>query len=566
MYISFISILIYSKFLYNIAMKNNNISNATTTNTDCITISRVQYEKFLALEAALKNTQNTNDMLQSRVNWLEQILGVLRQNNHGSKSEKISEELLERMGRLFDEPEVIKLSEEEEPEEEKQAVEVKAHIRTKKAKSNIWDKLPEGTATEVVEHFLPEAEQVCPNCGTEMEVIGKKEYKTMVIIPAQYKVRIDVCYTYACKSCPENGNNVTVIEAPRAKQVIPGSFASPEAIAHIMTQKYVMGSPLYRQEQEFRRQGLVLSRQTMANWLLASAEKLLMPLYECLHKKLLMQEILHADETTLQVLHEEGRKPQSQSYMWVYRTGSNVEHPIVLYKYEPGRSGKYPQEFLKGFEGYLHSDGYGVYHNLGSNVINVGCLVHARRKFHDVIKLNKKDGANQNAAKAVGYFTKIFKLEDSLAKKSVEERYQKRLELEKPILDELFAWAEKLAVTPKSKLGEAVTYLLNQKQYLYNYLLDGRLESSNNRAERSVKPFVISRKNFLFANTANGATGSGIIFSLIETAKENKLDPYRYLTYVLGLAPNLELEDDKEIEQLLPENVPENCKANYRGK
>lgn len=269
---------------------------------------------------------------------------MLRQNNHGSKSEKIGEELLERMGRLFDEPEVIKLSE-EELEEETQAVEVKAHIRTKNAKSNIWDKLPEGTATEVVVHFLPEAEQVCPNCGTEMEVIGKKEYKTLVIIPAQYKVRIDVCYTYACKSCPENGNNDTVIEAPRAKQVIPGSFASPEAIAHIMTQKYVMGSPLYRQEQEFRRQGLVLSRQTMANWLLASAEKLLMPLYECLHKKLLMQEILHADETTLQVLHEEGRKPQSQSYMWVYRTGSDVEHPIVLYKYEPGRSGKYPREF-----------------------------------------------------------------------------------------------------------------------------------------------------------------------------------------------------------------------------
>ena len=216
-------------------MKKNNLTNETTTNTDSITISRVQYEKFLALEAALKNTQNSNNLLQSRVNWLEQILGLLRKNTYGSKSEKISEELLERMGRLFDEPEVIKLSEEEEPEEEKQAVEVKTHVRTKKTKSNIWDKLPEGTVTEVVEHFLPEAEQVCPNCGAEMEVIGKKEYKTLVIIPAQYKVRIDKCYIYACKSCPENGNNVTIIEAPRAKQVIPGSFASPEAIAHIMT-------------------------------------------------------------------------------------------------------------------------------------------------------------------------------------------------------------------------------------------------------------------------------------------------------------------------------------------
>lgn len=565
MYICFIAILNYSEILYNITMKNNNLTNQTTTNTDSVTISRVQYEKFMALEAALKNTQNTNDMLQSRVNWLEQILGVLRKNKYGSKSEKISEDLLERMGRLFDEPEVIELSEQEEQTEE-QSVEVKAHVRNKKAKSNIWDNLPEGTATEVVEHYLPQEEQHCPNCGTEMEIIGKKEYRSLVIIPAQYKVRIDVCYTYACKACPENGNNVTVLEAPRPKAVIPGSFASPEAIAHIMTQKYVMGSPLYRQEQEFHRQGLELSRQTMANWLLTSAEKLLAPLYEYLHKKLLQREILHADETTLQVLHEEGRKPQSQSYMWVYRTGSDAEHPIVLYKYEPGRSGKYPQEFLKGFKGYLHSDGYSVYHNLGNNVINVGCLAHARRKFHDVIKLDKKDGANKNAAKAVGYFTKIFKLESSLAKKSVEERYRKRLELEKPILDELFAWAEKLAVTPKSKLGEAVTYVLNQRKYLCNYLLDGRLESSNNRAERSVKPFVISRKNFLFANTANGATGSSIIFSLIETAKENKLDPYRYLTYVLNFAPELEEGEANCIEKLLPENAPESCKANYREK
>ena len=164
----------------------------------------------------------------------------------------------------------------------------------------------------------------------------------------------------------------------------------------------------------------------------------------------------------------------------------------------------------------------------------------------------------------MGYFSKIFKLENALAKKSVEERYAKRLELEKPILDELFAWAEKLYVTPKSKLGEAVTYLRNQRRYLYNYLLDGRLEASNNMAERSVKPFVISRKNFLFANTAGGAEGSSIIFSLIETVKENKLDPYRYLTHILRLAPTLAQDEENWVEQLLPENAPENCKANYR--
>ena len=543
-------------------MKTNNSSNTTTTSTDSVTISRAQYEKFLALEAALQNTQSTNNMLQSRVNWLEQVLDLFKRNDFGSKSEKISKDMQEQIGRLFDEAELIQNVEKEAAA----TVEVKSHARQKKAKTSIWEHLPEGTTKELVEHYLTAENALCPKCGTPMEIIGKKEYRTLIIVPAQYKVRIDVCYTYACKECPENGDNVTVVEAPRPKQVIAGGFASPEAIAHIMTQKFVMGSPLYRQEQEFHRQGLELSRKTMANWLLQSADMWLRPIYDLMHKKLLEHDVLHADETTLQVLHEDGRKPQSKSYMWVYRTSGCAEHPIVLYKYEPTRSGSCAREFLEGFKGYLHTDGYHVYHNLNLGVTSVGCLVHARRKFYDVIKLNKKDGANQNAAKAVGYFTKLFKIEDALAKKSAEERYQKRLELEKPILDELFAWAEKLYVTPKSKLGEAVTYLLNQKKYLYNYLLDGRLESSNNRAERSVKPFVIARKNFLFANTANGADGSSIIFSLIETAKENKLDPYRYLTHVLGLAPNLDQSNPAWVEQLLPENAPEYCKANYRQK
>ena len=543
-------------------MKTNNSSNTTTTSTDSVTISRAQYEKFLALEAALQNTQSTNNMLQSRVNWLEQVLDLFKRNDFGSKSEKISKDMQEQIGRLFDEAELIQNVEKEAAA----TVEVKSHARQKKAKTSIWEHLPEGTTKELVEHYLTAENALCPKCGTPMEIIGKKEYRTLIIAPAQYKVRIDICYTYACKECPENGDNVTVVEAPRPKQVIAGGFASPEAIAHIMTQKFVMGSPLYRQEQEFHRQGLELSRQTMANWLLQSADMWLRPIYDLMHKKLLEHDVLHADETTLQVLHEDGRKPQSKSYMWVYRTSGCAEHPIVLYKYEPTRSGSCAREFLEGFKGYLHTDGYHVYHNLNLGVTSVGCLVHARRKFYDVIKLNKKDGANQNAAKAVGYFTKLFKIEDALAKKSAEERYQKRLELEKPILDELFAWAEKLYVTPKSKLGEAVTYLLNQKKYLYNYLLDGRLESSNNRAERSVKPFVIARKNFLFANTANGADGSSIIFSLIETAKENKLDPYRYLTHVLGLAPNLDKSNPAWVEQLLPENAPEYCKVNYRKK
>lgn len=292
-------------------MKTNNSSNTNTTSTDSVTISRAQYEKFLALEAALQNTQSTNSMLQSRVNWLEQVLDLFKRNDFGSKSEKTNKDLQEEIGRLFDEAELIQNVEQEAAE----TVEVKNHVRQKKAKTSIWDHLPEGTTKEIVEHYLTPENALCPKCGSTMDIIGKKEYRTLIIIPAQYKVRIDVCYTYACKECPENGNNVTVVEAPRPKQVIAGGFASPEAIAHIMTQKFVMGSPLYRQEQEFHRQGLELSRQTMANWLLQSADMWLRPVYDLMHKKLLGHDVLHADETTLQVLHEDGRKPQSKSYI-----------------------------------------------------------------------------------------------------------------------------------------------------------------------------------------------------------------------------------------------------------
>lgn len=550
------------KILYNTDMETNNFAYENTTSTELVSIPRAQYEKFLTLEEALRDTQSSNALLKFRIESLEERLALMRRQGFAPKSEKRIAKPDPSVQSLFDEPEYIQ-SESREPEE---AVKVKEHERKKKSKGSILDKLPEGTIQEVVEHRLAPEDAQCPKCGSAMEVIGKKTYRTLVIIPAQYKLRIDVCYTYACKNCPQNGDNVTVVEAPRPKQAIPGSFASPEAIAHIMTQKYVMGSPLYRLEQEFHRQGLELSRQTMANWLLESAKEWLKPVYDLLHERLLAHDVLHADETTLQVLHEDGRKAQSKSYMWVYRTSGCAEHAIVLYKYEQTRSADAPRKFLEGFRGYLHTDGYHVYHMLNPGITSVGCLVHARRKFNDVISITKRAGVNQDAAKAVGFFTKIFKIEDALAKKSAEERYQKRLESEKPILDELFAWAEALYVTPKSKLGEAVGYLLNQRKYLYNYLLDGRLESSNNRAERSVKPFVIARKNFLFANTAGGAEGSSIIFSLIETAKENGLDPYRYLAHVLSLAPNLDRTSPDWAEQLLPENAPECCQANYKGK
>ncbi|EJX02615.1 transposase IS66 [gut metagenome] len=329
-----------------------------------------------------------------------------------------------------------------------------------------------------------------------------------------------------------------------------------------MTQKFVMGSPLYRQEQELKRQGIPLSRQTMSNWILKASEIYLEPVYEQLHKELLKQEVLHADETTLQVLHEPGKEPQSKSYMWLYRTGGDTDQPIVMYEYQPSRGATHPKEFLVGFKGYLHTDGYAGYHNLPEDITVVGCWAHLRRKFDEAMKsLPKGKAKNSSAAQGLSYCTLLFELEDDFTELTPEERYKQRLEQEKPVLDAFLAWANVRNAAPKSALGKALTYLKEQWPYLTNYLKDGRLELSNNRAERSMKPFVIDRKNFLFANTPGGAKGSAVIFTMIQTAIENHLDPFHYLTWLLKTANNADLKDLEIIQRLLPWNAPPECRT-----
>ena len=396
--------------------------------------------------------------------------------------------------------------------------------------------------------------------------IGTEVVNKLRIIPAQTIVEQHVYYTYACKSCAEtadDGCETPVVKAPYEKSIIPGSFATAEAISHIMTQKFVMGSPLYRQEQELNRQGIPLSRQTMSNWILKASEIYLTPVYEQLHRELLTRDVLHADETTLQVLHEPGKKPQTESYMWLYRTSGDTDKPVVLYEYQPGRGAKHPKAFLEGYKGYLHTDGYAVYHGLPEGITVVGCHAHLRRKFDEALKsLPKGKVKGSSAYQGLAYCDLLFAIEKGLDEKNAttEERYKERLEQAKPVLDAMFAWANSRTAAPKSALGKAFTYLKEQWPYLTNYLKDGRLELSNNRAERSIKPFVISRKNFLFANTPKGATGSAVMFSLIQTAIENSLDPYKYLTWLMKTAKDTDLSQEDTIQTLLPWNAPAECK------
>ena len=286
---------------------------------EMITISRAEYE---ALQAKLSTKEEELTAALLKNQWLLEQLRLNRKKQYGPSSEQLDQLVFEQFGRVFNEAEAWCAG------VGKKETQVKAHTR-KPRSGSMEEVVPEGTPVEVVEH-RPE-DRSCPKCGSEMVEIGKEVRRTLKMEPARFWIQEDVYYTYACKVCEKETGDSVIVNTPKKPAVLPGSFASPEAIAHLMVQKFVMYSPLYRQEQEWGRQGLKLSRQVMSHWLLRAAEDWLAPIYQELHRELLKRDVLHGDETTLQVLKEPGKSAQSKSYMWLYRTGGDAEHPIVLY-------------------------------------------------------------------------------------------------------------------------------------------------------------------------------------------------------------------------------------------
>ncbi|WEG13656.1 IS66 family transposase [Pullulanibacillus sp. KACC 23026] len=362
-------------------------------------------------------------------------------------------------------------------------------------------------------------------------------------------------------------------QVPMPKPVYPGSLASPSSLAYIMNQKYVEGCPLYRLEKQFERFGFSLSRQTMSNWILFGANQWLKPLYQQMKAILIQKDVLHADESTLQVLHEPGRKATSKSYMWVYRSGRTSE-PIILFDYQETRQKEHPARFLKGFKGYLHVDGYQGCHlggMLGALSENLD-KAHARRKFTEALKALPETASTSivKATEGLAFCNHLFKIERDLKDVSPEERYEERLKRSQPVLEAFSAWLREQTpkVLPKSALGQAVKYCRNQWDRLVEFLSDGRLEIDNNRGERSIKPFVIGRKNWLFSNTAKGAKSSAIIYSIVETAKENGLSPFHYLSYLFKELPNIDTTDKDKLADLLPwsSSIPIECRVPIKSK
>ena len=419
-----------------------------------------------------------------------------------------------------------------------------------------------GLPVERIDHELPEDKRGCPECGKPMKDIGVDIRRELKLIPAKVVVVEHATHAYACHNaeCQEISEGTVMVKADAPKPLLNGSLASPSLVAHIAVQKYQNGMPLYRIEKGFQYDGVVISRQNMANWVIKCVELYLVSIYALLKCFLLKETVLHSDATVVQVLHEPSRSAQTKSCERVYRTSGCSERKVVIYEYTETKGQEHPAKFLKGFKGFLHTDGEPGYHKLPADITVVGCWAHARRYWEKILKsISEEKRAGTDAERGVAFINHLFELERIFKDLPPKERLEKRLEKSKPIADAFFEWAGSLNALPKSPLGEAVHYAISQRKYLENIFLDGRLEISNNRAERSIKPFVLGRKLWLFSNTPDGAAASSIMYSIVETAKENGLHPYRYIKFLLESLPNA---TSNELENFLPWSgtLPDSCR------
>jgi len=487
-------------------------------------------------------------------NYLDQLKRQ-RSRMYGRSTEK-SDELQLSIDDLqfFNESEAVCDPEETEPE----LYDCIEHSKPKKkkgAKKQATKKLP----VKHIEYKLSDEEAVCSKCGSPLSYMKKIVRKEFTVIPAQVYVTEHIQYVYVCRNCSNNGTEANIVKAQGPEPVLRNSLASPSMLAWIISRKFAESLPLYRQEQQHLRNGLKLSRQTMANWQLRATELYLEPLYRLMHKKLLEQGVIHADETVLEVLQEPGRNASDISRMWIYCSSASSEIPMVLYEYSSSRAHTVPEKFLAGFSGYLLTDAYEAYRTLSRKhpeIINVFCWAHLRREFTDIVKAMGKEIHTENteSSKAIRMIDSLFHIGREIQDESPENKVKIRNEKALPKVDAFFEWAKEMQprTIKNSSFAKAIAYALDKETELRRYLEDGRLEASNNRAERMAKKFVIGRKNWIFNNTPRGAESSAIAYSIVMTALLNALDPFRYLKYLFESLAGRSLLPDSELEQYLP--------------
>lgn len=498
------------------------------------------------MKASVSHQEKSKDELlaiiaqQSQyIDTLTEMLRIHRHRQFGNKSEKISHDELG----IFNEADLPKNV--EAIAEADAEIHIAAHTRKKSPGRR---PLPEHLPREQRIYDLTEEEKTC-HCGEQMTHIKNEKCEQLEIIPAKVFVIEHLRKKYACKHCEEK-----VVTAKMPTQPIPRSIASSGLLSHVLVSKYQDHLPLHRQEQMLRRIGVDIPRSTLCLWVIRSAA-LLMPMLAMIHKNIVSYDIAYSDETTTQVLKDPNKGVQSKKYMWIF-AGGPPDKFAFYYHYHHSRSHDVPLHFFDGYKGYIHYDGYGGYDALSAKspeIILSGCMYHARRKFAEIVKVTKAtDGV---ACDAIKYIAKLARIEDEIKLLSVADKFAIRLEKAEPVLKDLHDYliAVYPRVVPKSPLGVAVSYTLNQWPKLLTYLKDGRLENNNNRTERAVKPFAIGRKGWLFSDSVAGAEAGAAIFSLIETCKHHDIEAYDWLRYVLQQMPLC--QTNEEIEALLPFNI-----------
>ena len=526
-------------------------------------------DKSLLIQMFL-NQQEQQEPLTAEVRSLNEKMQLMMEqmvlanrNRFGRSSEKMEDasqiSFMEVDGTIvfFNEAEAV--CNLDAPEPEQLEVPTLHPVKKKGKKEQDMSGLP----IERVDHYMTEEELTAEfgkNGWKQLPDAISRRYR---FVPAKVEVEEHHIGVYSDK---KDGH---MVKAKHPRGLLHGSTVSPTLAAAIINGKYVNAIPLYRLEQEFRRYGLAITRQNMANWMIRLGEEYLSVLYDYLHRKLYDYHVIQADETPVLVNHD-GRPAGSKSYMWVYRSGYMYpEKQIVLYEYQRTRNASHPREFLKDFSGICVTDGYQVYHTLEKekeDLTIAGCWVHGRRKFEEVLATIPAEGKKESVAYLVmKQIQAIYREEGKLKDLSSKERLAQRQVVIRPLVDALFAYLKqkKDQIVVKGKLKAAFTYLLNQEKYLRVFLNYGDVPMDNNASERAIRGFCIGKKNWEVIDTINGAKTSAVIYSIAETAKANNLKPYEYFEHLLTVIPeHMEDTDRSFLEELLPWSpaLPENIR------
>ena len=511
------------------------------------------------LQAVVDAANKREEALTQERDNLKEEVDLLRKKLFGTSSEK---RVLDIPGQLnfFNEAEL-----EQDPAlaqmEELEASSPEKTPKKRKARATDAERF-KGILVEKEYLDLSEKEKNCPVCGTALKQIGEEFVRReLVFIQAKLKVREYYSRNYECPQCSQHGIPVIKKGKDGRPHMLYG-MACAGTVAWVMYQKFCNALPYFRQEKDWKQYGASITRKTMANWVIQNSEAFFLPMYKYFQRKLLERKFAMADETPLQVLHESGRRAQTQSYMWLFRSGEDGLPPIILYKYSETRAGENAVDFLHGFKGYLMCDGYSGYNKV-PDAKRTACWAHIRRYLTDAIPKGKALDYTQPFVQGVMYINQLFHLEDIIKAKhtSFDAIKKARLEKEKPVVEGFLSWLDQQAPVRGSRMDKAVTYIQNRRSYLTTYLEDGRCSFSNNLSENAIRPFSVGRKNWLFCDTPNGAQASALVYSMVEMAKANGVNVY--LTYLLEKMPSDRMSDE-ELELLAPWN--ENVKTEIQHR